>query len=148
MAIVARSAVEADALAWSVKGGGRGMDGAGAAGGTPRPGAGATTGAFADLTLAARVAALLGATLSEAPFRHAGAAVPRLALRNRRLDLPVRLDLWPALARVDVALGDCFFVFTGVDEVVLLPGIEVLFRRTSPRGFLFVTVDGAVSSKT
>ncbi len=73
--------------------------------------------------------------------------MPRLTLRNTSLGVPMRLDLWPALARVDVALGDCFFVFTGIAEVLPIPGVEVLFRRSSPRGFLFVTVDGAVSLK-
>ncbi len=102
---------------------------------------------LADPGCAEAIAALLGASHEDAPFRHAGAPVPRLTLRNAALGVPVRLDLWPALARVDVALGDCFFVFTGIEEVLPIPGVEVLFRRSSPRGFLFVTVAGAVSLK-
>ena len=100
-----------------------------------------------DPGCAEAVAALLGATLGEAPFRHGDGPVPRLLLRNRALGAEVRLDLWPALARVDVAVGDCFFVFTDVAEVLLLPGVEVLFRRAAPRGFLLVTVTGAVALK-
>ncbi len=116
------------------------------------PGAGAAAPSGARLRLdaprcAAAIAALLGASLDAAPFRHRGAPIPRLTLRNAALGVPVRLDLWPALARVDVALSDCFFVFTGVEEVLLIPGAEVLFRRSSPRGFLFVTVNGVVSLK-
>ena len=94
------------------------------------------------------IAALLGATLGEAPFRHAGAPVPRLTLMSVALGVPLRLDLWRRLARVDVALGDCYFVFAGIDEVLLLPGVEVLFRRAAPRAFLFVTPAGAVALKT
>ena len=108
---------------------------------------GATAIALAEPECAPAIAALLGATLGEAPFKYAGAPVPRLLLRNRALGVEVRLDLWVGLARVDVAFGDCFFVFTGIAEVLLLPGVEVLFRRVNPRGFLFVTVDGAVALK-
>lgn len=102
---------------------------------------------LADPGCVEAIAALLGASLGEAPFRHAGAPVPHLTLMNAALGVPVRLDLWPRLARVDVALGDCFFVFTEIDEVLLLPGVEVLFRRASPRAFLFVTPAGAVALK-
>lgn len=111
------------------------------------PAAATRTMALRDPGCAEAVAVLLGAALREAPFRHAGVPVPRLLLRSRALGAEVRLDLWPALARGDVALGDCFFVFTGVDEVVLLPGVEVLFRRAAPKGFLFVTVAGAIALK-
>jgi hypothetical protein len=103
---------------------------------------------LADPGCAEAIRALLGATLGEAPFRHAGASVPRLTLMSVALGVPLRLDLWPRLARVDVALGDCFFVLTGIDEVLLLPGVEVLFRRAEPRAFLFITPAGAVALKT
>ncbi|HET8630924.1 MAG TPA: hypothetical protein VFL91_26180 [Thermomicrobiales bacterium] len=99
-----------------------------------------------DPAAPAAIAALLGATAGEAPFRYRGTPVHRLTL-ERAVGGPLRLDLWPALRRVDVAWGDSFAVFTGIEAVQFVPGVEVIFRRATPPGFLTVTVAGAVLIK-
>ena len=53
--------------------------------------------------------------------------------------------LWPALARVDVRIGDCSIVYKGVATVELLPGVEVIFRRNAGDGYLFVSAGGRAS---
>ncbi len=103
------------------------------------------------------IARLLGATLKEAPF-----AVPPLpaGLEGQpptdrqepvyQLMLPAeepgqKLLIWPSLARVDVRLGNSYWVLRNISSVEMYPGIEVLFRREEPSAFLFVSVRGRVA---
>jgi hypothetical protein len=93
----------------------------------------------------AQVAAALGATCELAPFRVAGAPVYFLVLRPNG-KAPVRLTLWPSLARVDVVAGDCAVVFKGIERVLTYPGIEVVFQRGGQRGFLTVHCSGRIAT--
>ncbi len=105
------------------------------------------------------IASLLGARARPAPFQvpalPAGlegqpasaepAPVFQIAMRSRELRRPLLILLWPSLSRVDVRLGDSTWTLKGVSEVDLYPGVEVLFRRTDPPAFLFVSVQGRVA---
>ena|SRR3712207_347957 len=91
------------------------------------------------------IAALLGVAARVEPYAVGGAAVYRLELPNAALGIAVSVLLWPSLARVDVRIGDCSMVYRGVMTVELLPNVEVIFRRASGEGYLFVSVGGRTS---
>jgi hypothetical protein len=91
------------------------------------------------------IAALLGVPACVEPYRVRDAAVYRMTLPNPSLGIEVAVILWPSLGRVDVRLGDCSMVYKGVTEVELIPGVEVIFRRFSDAGYLFVSVGGRAS---
>ncbi|HEY7066089.1 MAG TPA: hypothetical protein VII06_31745 [Chloroflexota bacterium] len=93
----------------------------------------------------AEIAAALGARCERAPFRVAGAPVYRLTLAPAA-KAPVRLTLWPSLARADVLAGDCAVVFKGIDRVLVFPGVEVVFQRSEQRGFLTVHRGGRIAT--
>ena len=103
--------------------------------------------AFAALSpeLVQRIAALLGCDAVELPYRAAGAPVFELRVHSRVLGVPVTLLLWTGLARADVRIGDSSMVFKQIARTELYPGVEVLFRRTDPPGYLFVSLDGRAS---
>lgn len=88
------------------------------------------------------IGALLGATPVVEPYAVHGAPVYRLAVHNPVLGAAVTLILWPSLARVDVRVGDSALVMKGVEDVLLYPGVEVMFRRRAPPASLFVGVGG------
>ena len=92
-----------------------------------------------------RIAELLGAEARLAPYSTEAQPAYEITLPETELGPPLEMTLWPSLARVDVRLGECLWVFKGVDEVELHQGIEVLFRRREPPGFLFVSVKGRVA---
>ncbi|MGE0539371.1 MAG: hypothetical protein AB7R89_04260 [Dehalococcoidia bacterium] len=98
-----------------------------------------------DEAAIAEIAALLGVAACVEPYRVRDAAVYRLVLPNASLGIEVGVIVWPSLSRVDVHLGDCSMVYKGVTEVELIPGVEVIFRRTGAAGYLFVSVGGRVS---
>ena len=92
------------------------------------------------------IAAVLGAELETAPYTYRGRPVYEV-----RLDLPadaigVRLVLWPELRRADVHVGDTPIVFKRIEKVALYPGLEVIFWRYGPRGFLLVARNGKVAT--
>ena len=91
------------------------------------------------------IARVLGTEARRAPYGVDGVPAYQLTVRNRALDDEATVILWPGLRRVDVRLGDCSWVCKDVAEVLLYPGIEVMFRRERPRGYLFISVDGRVS---
>lgn len=91
------------------------------------------------------IAAALGATLALAPFQVGGAAVYQLRL-NPPGKATVQLTLWPSLARADVLAGDYYVVFKGIDNVLLFPGLEVIFQRGPRQGFLLVSRGGRVAT--
>lgn len=95
--------------------------------------------------VAVLIAALLGVPLRRAPYDVAGAPVFELTVRSAVLDRDVLLLLWPSLRRADVRIGDSSLVFKRIDAVELYPGVEVLFRRDEPPGYLFLSVDGRAS---
>ena len=92
-----------------------------------------------------KIAALLGVEATQEPYTVRGASVYRLSLLNPVLGAAVTLVLWPSLARVDVRLGDCSIVYRDVATVELVPGVEVIFRRTDVPGYLFVSIGGRAS---
>ena len=95
-----------------------------------------------------RVAAELGATCEPAPYSAQGEPAYILHLHSRALATGVRAVLWPSLRRADVYIGEnppaCFLVFKDIADLLILRGVEVLFRRCGG-GFLLITVDGQVS---
>ncbi|HEY7294996.1 MAG TPA: hypothetical protein VH916_08125 [Dehalococcoidia bacterium] len=97
------------------------------------------------LEVVAGIAALLGCTPRQAPYRAAGAPVFELQIRSASLGVPVSLLLWTGLARADVRLGNSSMVFKQIDQIELYPGVEVLFRRFDPPGYLFLSTDGRAS---
>ncbi len=96
----------------------------------------------------ADIAALLGTPAHVEPYRVRGAPVYRVVLYNAVLQAQVVVVLWPALARVDLRVGDSALVLKGVDEVLLFPGVEVMFRRRQPAASLFVSVGGRFGMTT
>lgn len=92
------------------------------------------------------IAEALGTDLETAPYTYRGRPVYEV-----RLDLPadaigVRLVLWPELRRADVHVGDTPIVFKRIEKVALYPGLEVIFWRYGPRGFLLVARNGKVAT--
>src|SRR5687768_4394189 len=95
--------------------------------------------------LVTEIAVVLGATAALAPFRVEGAPVYQLRLTPPGKPT-IQLTLWPSLARVDVLAGDCYVVFKGIDNVLLFPGLEVIFQRGQRQGFLLVSRGGRVAT--
>lgn len=102
------------------------------------------------------IAQVLGAEAKRAPFQvprgprrldadEQGEAVYQLSLPSEESGGQVLITLWPTLGRVDVRLGNNYWVLKGVEAVDLYPGVEVLFRRNDPPAFLFVSVKGRVA---
>lgn len=90
------------------------------------------------------IAAELGVPARLARYRVRGAPVYELTLRNAHLSAPVRVTLWPSLARVDVRAGDTAIAYKGIADVAIFRNIEVTFRR--PGGHLFLTRDGKIAA--
>ena len=84
----------------------------------------------------------LGVPVGLAPFRLPGAAVYQLLVPGGNDRPTAMLTLWPSLRRVDVRVGDSALVLKGVDDVLLFPGVEVMFRRHAPVASVFVSVGG------
>jgi hypothetical protein len=95
-----------------------------------------------------QIAALLGVAATVEPYAVRGAPVYRLELPNAVLGIAVTVLLWPSLGRVDVRIGDCSIVYKHVATVELLAGVEVIFRRASGDGYLFVSAGGRASIVT
>jgi hypothetical protein len=93
----------------------------------------------------ARIAALLQCSVRQAAYSAGGSPVYELRLPAQALGTELLLVLWPGLARADVRAADWSLVFKQIDEVQLFPGVEVMFRRVEPRGYLFVSVSGSAS---
>jgi len=97
------------------------------------------------VAVAEQIAALLGCALHAASYRAGGAPVFELTVPSHSLGVPVSLLLWTGLGRADVRIGDSSMVFKQIAQVELYPGVEVLFRRFTPPGYLFVSVGGRAS---
>ena len=93
------------------------------------------------------IAAAFGARSALAPYRVDDAAVCQLTLTPPG-KATIQLTLWPSLARADVLAGDCYVVFEGIDNVLLYPGLEVIFQRGERQGFLLVSRGGRVATAT
>jgi len=102
------------------------------------------------------IAEVLAAEVRQAPFQlplvsrrlgagEEGEPVYQLSLDSQEAGGRLLITLWPTLGRVDVRLGNHYWVLKGVEAVDLYPGVEVLFRRNQPPAFLFVSVKGRVA---
>ena len=89
------------------------------------------------------IAALLGGEARLADFRLPDAEVHRIAVPATDGRAPTMLTLWPSLRRVDVIAPGITVVFTGVETVDLVGGVEALFRRNN-RDYLIVAIGGKV----
>jgi hypothetical protein len=98
-----------------------------------------------DSATAQRIAALFGAPLEEAAYRAGGQPVYTVTLPSSELGIAVTLLLWIGLGRADIRLGASSFVFKRIDAIELYPGVEVLFRRLDPPGYMFLSVSGRAS---
>ena len=95
--------------------------------------------------MVAAIASALDASCELAPFQVSGAPVYHLSFTPAGKG-PVRLTLWPSLARADVEVGDCAVVFKGIDRVLVFPGVEVVLQRSARRGFLTVHRGGRLAT--
>ena len=89
------------------------------------------------------IAAELEVEASPAPFRLPSSAVWQLTVNGEQGRPQALLTLWPGIARVDVIAGPATIVFTDIEVVDLVPGVEVQFRRRN-RELLVVARGGKV----
>lgn len=94
------------------------------------------------------IAECLGVAATVAPFRLPSSTVWQLTVSGEHnLDRPNRpvvlITLWPGIHRVDVIAGPATTVFTDVQTVDLVPGVEIQFRRGN-RDLLIVAAVGKV----
>ena len=74
---------------------------------------------------------LLEAEVGTANFRLPSSTVYQMTIPGVNGRPTAMVTLWPGIRRVDVVSGPATVVFTGVQTVDLVPGVEVQFRRTA-----------------
>ncbi len=89
------------------------------------------------------IAEVLAGTLELADFRLPASRVWRLTVPDVRDRPAAILTLWPGIGRVDAVNGMATVVFSGVQTVDLVPGVEAQFRRGS-REVLIVARGGKI----
>ena len=89
------------------------------------------------------VAEVLAGPLELADFRLPASRVWRLTVPDERDRPAAILTLWPGIGRVDVVNGMATVVFSGVQTIDLVPGVEAQFRRGS-REVLIVARGGKI----
>ncbi len=89
------------------------------------------------------IAGCLGVTAALAPFRLPSSAVWQLTVPGSGGRPQAMLTLWPGIRRIDVIAGPTTVVFTAIQSVDLVPGVEVQFRRPN-RELLIVARGGKV----
>lgn len=89
------------------------------------------------------IAEVLDVAASVAPFRLPSSTVWQMTVPGEQGRPVLMLTLWPGIQRVDVVAGPATVVFTDVQSVDLVPGVEVQFRRAN-RNFLIVARGGKV----
>lgn len=89
------------------------------------------------------IAEALDVAATVAPFRLPSSTVWRMTVPGDQGRPVVMMTLWPGIHRVDVVAGPATVVFTDVQSVELVPGVEVQFRRSN-RNFLIVARGGKV----
>lgn len=77
------------------------------------------------------IAEALEATLNLAPFQLPGARVYQLTIDGPERRPLTMVTLWPSLRRIDAIGGGSAIVFTQIESVQLVAGVEALFRRAS-----------------
>lgn len=75
------------------------------------------------------VADLLGATAEHADFQLPGSTVWQMTIEGTNGRPTAMVTLWPGIRRVDVVSGPATVVFTDIQSIDLVPGVEVQFRR-------------------
>lgn len=96
-----------------------------------------------DVNAVEAIALELEAEVSLAPFRLPGSAVWQLTVSGDQGRPQALMTLWPGIARIDVIAGPATIVFTEIEVVDLVPGVEVQFRRRN-RELLVVARGGKV----
>jgi hypothetical protein len=74
---------------------------------------------------------LLDATAEMADFQLPGSTVWQMTIEGTNGRPTAMVTLWPGIRRVDVVSGPATVVFTDIQTVDLVPGVEVQFRRTA-----------------
>lgn len=77
------------------------------------------------------IAGLLDSRATPAEFQLPGSTVWQLTVDGQNGRPQVLVTLWPGLRRVDVVAGPATVVFTDIQSVDLVPGVEVQFRRSA-----------------
>lgn len=77
------------------------------------------------------IADLLGASATLADFQLPGANVWQLTVENETGRPTVLVTLWPSLHRLDVVSGGATVVFTNIETIDMVPGVEVQFRKAN-----------------
>jgi hypothetical protein len=96
-----------------------------------------------DETGLERVAEVLAGTLELADFRLPASRVWRLTVPREDGRPAAIVTMWPGIGRVDAVNGLATVVFSGVQTVDLVPGVEAQFRRGS-REVLIVARGGKI----
>lgn len=89
------------------------------------------------------IADLLGGEARLADFRLRDADVHQIVVPAADGRVATTLTLWPSLRRVDAIAPGLTVVFTEVETVDLVEGVEALFRRAN-RDYLIVAIGGKV----
>jgi hypothetical protein len=111
--------------------------------GSPRAGGSRLRQVPYDAAAVALVAAALGASVRLADFRLPGAAVYQVIVDGKEGRPATMLTLWPSIRRVDAIGAAATVVFTDVETVDLVAGVEVQFRRVR-REYLIVARGGKI----
>lgn len=77
------------------------------------------------------IASLLDGNATPAEFQLPGSTVWQLTIEGQNGRPTAMVTLWPGLRRVDVVAGPATVVFTDIQSVDLVPGVEVQFRRSA-----------------
>jgi hypothetical protein len=75
------------------------------------------------------IAELLGGNVAPAEFQLPGSTVWQMTIVGTNGRPTSMVTLWPGIRRVDVVAGPATVVFTDIQTVDLVPGVEVQFRR-------------------
>lgn len=89
------------------------------------------------------IADLLDAGIGRADFRLPSSTVYQMTIPGTNGRPTAMVTLWPGIRRVDVISGPATIVFTDIQTVDLVPGVEVQFRRTA-RECLILASNGQV----
>lgn len=89
------------------------------------------------------IAEYLDVAATVAPFRLPSSTVWQMTVPGEQGRPVAMITLWPGIHRVDVVAGPATVVFTDVQSVDLVPGVEVQFRRSN-RDYLVVAKGGKV----
>lgn len=86
---------------------------------------------------------LLQCSAGRADFQLPGSTAWQITVPGTQERPVAMITLWPGIRRVDVIAGPATIVFTDIQSVDLVPGVEVQFRRTA-RECLIVAIGGKV----